>query len=147
MRRGSIPATHRASAGIAGSRLGWSVGSVTVNAQMDGRVSSKYRNKKTTLHGLTFDSKAEAKRYLELVMLQNTGAITNLELQVPFELIPKQGNERPCTYIADFVYFENGERVVEDLKSPATRKKPDYVIKRKLLLFRHGIRLKESGRR
>jgi hypothetical protein len=127
--------------------LGWSVGSVTVNALTDGNVSSKYRNKKTTLHGFTFDSKAEANRYLELVMLQNTGAITNLELQVPFELIPKQGDERPCTYIADFVYFENGERVVEDLKSPATRKKPEYVIKRKLMKFLKGIVLKETGKR
>jgi hypothetical protein len=137
-----------ASAGIAGSRLGWSVGFVTVSALKDGIVSSsKYLNKKTTIHGFTFDSKAEANRYLELVMLQNTGAITNLELQVPFELIPKQGDERPCTYIADFVYFENGERVVEDLKSSATRKKPDYVIKRKLMRFLKGIILKETGKR
>jgi hypothetical protein len=111
------------------------------------RSVSKYLNKKTTVHGITFDSKAEASRYLELVILQNSGLITNLELQVPFELIPKQGKERPCTYIADFVYYESGEKVVEDLKSPATRKKADYVIKRKLMRFLKNIVLKETGKK
>jgi hypothetical protein len=108
---------------------------------------SKYLNKKTVVHGITFDSKAEASRYLELVMLQNSGAITNLEMQVPFELIPKQDGERPVKYLADFVYCENGKKVVEDVKSPITRKKPDYIIKRKLLKFRHNVEIKETGKK
>lgn len=113
-----------------------------MDRRMGKRVGSKYFNTKTTIHGITFDSKAEASRYLELVMLQNVGAITNLELQVPFELIPKQGKERPCSYIADFVYYENGEKVVEDVKGVKTE---GYVMKRKLLLYFFGIRIKETG--
>ena len=108
---------------------------------------SKYLNKTTVIHGITFDSKAEAYRYLDLVMLQNSGAITNLEMQVPFELIPKQGKERPVHYIADFVYYENGQKIVEDVKSQITRKKSDYIIKRKLLKFRHDIEIRETGKR
>ena len=108
---------------------------------------SKYLNKKTTIHGITFDSKAEASRYLDLVMLQNSGAITNLERQVPFELIPKQDGERSVKYLADFVYFENGQKIVEDVKSPVTRKKPDYIIKRKLLKFRHNVEIRETGKK
>ena len=108
---------------------------------------NKYLNKKTVIHGITFDSKAEAARYLDLVMLQNSGAITNLEMQVQFELIPKQDGERAVKYLADFVYYENGKKIVEDVKSPITRKKSDYIIKRKLLKFRHNVEIRETGKR
>lgn len=109
---------------------------------------SKYGNKKWQLDGKTFDSQREARRYQELRWLLRTGVITDLQMQVPFELIPSQrvgGKvvERPVTYIADFVYTtEDGLRVVEDVKSPATRT-PQYIIKRKLMLQKFGIRVRE----
>ena len=104
---------------------------------------SKYHNTKTTLDGITFDSKKEATRYAELKLLSRSGLIQNLRLQVPFELIPKQAGERAVKYIADFVYDENGETVVEDTKSEITRANPTYILKRKLLLWVHGLRIKE----
>ena len=109
----------------------------------------KYKNTKILLDGIEFDSKKESKRYCELKMLERAGAIQDLQLQVPFILIPAQYREvngknkcveRECKYIADFVYTENGERVVEDTKGFKTR---DYIIKRKLMLYKYGIRIRE----
>ena len=106
---------------------------------------SKYRNRKTTLDGIEFDSAKEARRYAELRLLEKAGQIFNLQRQVPFVLIPKQERggkvvERPVVYKADFVYTENGEDVVEDTKGMKTK---DYIIKRKLMLWQYGIRIKE----
>ena len=108
---------------------------------------SKYRNVKTTLDGITFDSVKEAKRYAELRLLERAGQIFNLQRQVTFVLIPKQVRdgktiERPVVYKADFVYTENGQEVVEDVKSTATKTK-EYVLKRKLLLWQYGIQIRE----
>lgn len=103
----------------------------------------KYRNHKTLAFGIEFDSQKEANRYVDLVVLQGAGKIHNLKLQVPFELIPKQDGERAVKYIADFVYEQDGHTVVEDVKSPATRKDKAYILKRKLMLFRHGIKIVE----
>lgn len=105
----------------------------------------KYKNKKVEVNGIIFDSKKEAKRYQELVALQNARAIQDLQLQVKFLLIPSQrinGKvvERECSYKADFVYKENGKTIVEDTKGFRT---PDYIIKRKLMLFVHGIKIRE----
>lgn len=101
---------------------------------------NKYGNKKVTVDGIEFDSKKEARRYSELKLLERAGEIQDLQLQVKFELIPKQKGERACNYIADFVYTENGQTVVEDTKGFKT---PEYIIKRKLMLERYGIRIKE----
>ena len=113
---------------------------------------NKFGARKTTVFGQTFDSKHEAERYLELRAMEREGKIRHLATQVPFELIPAQLDgegkllERPAKYIADFTYwerYENGFRfVVEDAKSPATRTET-YRIKKKLLLYVHGIRIKE----
>lgn len=105
----------------------------------------KYGNRKVIRDGITFDSTKEARRWSELLLLERAGAIQNLRRQVKYELIPSQriaGKvvERACTYIADFVYSENGVEVVEDTKGFKT---PEYVIKRKLMLWRHGIRIRE----
>lgn len=121
----------------------------------------KYGNKKYTVDGITFDSMREAHRYQELSVLQKAGIIQNLRLQVKFILIPAQREEstevykigknkgkpkvgkiieRECAYIADFVYLENGVLIVEDAKGMRTK---DYIIKRKLMLKVHGIRIKE----
>ena len=106
---------------------------------------SKYYNKKTLVGGIEFDSKKEANRYSELLLLQRAGKITDLDMQVPFELIPAQKvngrtAERACVYKADFVYRENGKLVVEDTKGVKTK---DYIIKRKLMLHIFGIQIRE----
>ena len=108
---------------------------------------------------MTFDSKKEYRRYNELVLLQKAGAISDLETQKEYELIPAQYEiyerygakgqrlkdgkrciEKSCCYKADFVYKENGKTVVEDTKGVKTK---DYIIKRKLMLYIHNIRVKE----
>lgn len=106
---------------------------------------SKYHSKKITIDGIIFDSQREAKRYRELVLLERAGLIQNLQMQVKFELIPSQridGKvvERACHYIADFVYQQDGKTIVEDTKGFKTK---DYIIKRKLMLSVHGIKVKE----
>ena len=114
----------------------------------------KYGNKKVLVDGISFDSKKEANRYTELKMMVRSGEISDLELQKEYELIPSQYEklprqkgkpkclERSVKYIADFVYKDNrtGECVVEDTKGVRT---PEYIIKRKLLLYIYGIRIKE----
>lgn len=105
---------------------------------------SKYGNIKTrTSDGIVHDSSKEANRWCELNLLLRAGKIQDLQRQVKFELIPKQDGERAVHYVADFVYVEDGKKIVEDVKSAATKKNKEYVIKRKLLLWRHGIRIKE----
>lgn len=127
------------------------------------RNGTKYNASKCIVDGIKFDSKHEAERYLELKLLERGNIISDLRLQVEFELIPNQyaaekrygknGKplkdkqvllERKCSYLADFVYIENEtqETVVEDAKSPITRT-PEYRIKKKLMLYRYGIRIKE----
>ncbi len=124
---------------------------------------NKYRNKKIECDGHTFDSKKEYRRYQELSLLQKAGEIEGLELQKKFVLIPAQKEpdrmdyskskrgrtikgkviEQECSYFADFYYRDkDGNEVVEDVKSPAT-KTPQYNIKRKLMLFVHNIRVTE----
>lgn len=107
----------------------------------------KYHNKKTIVDGITFDSKKEGQRYIELKLLERGGLISNLQRQVKYTLIPSQkidGKvvERAVTYSADFVYKDNetGLTVVEDTKGIKTK---DYIIKRKLMLYVHGIRIME----
>ena len=92
---------------------------------------------------MTYDSKKEARRHRELLLLERAGKITNLERQVKFELIPKQDGERACNYVADFVYtnVDTGERVVEDTKGFKTEV---YRIKKKLMLWVHNIRIIET---
>ena len=107
----------------------------------------KYRNKKVTLGNMTFDSKKECNRWVELAIMQKNGEITDLDTQVVFELIPAQRDpvtkkvlERAVHYVADFVYYRGNEKVVEDTKGFRT---PDYIIKRKLMLWVHKIRIQE----
>lgn len=128
------------------------------------RNGTKYNATKVTIDGHTFDSKHEANRYLELKLLERAGEISDLRLQVEYELIPNQyateerygknGRrlkdkeillERKCCYVADFVYTDNrtGETVVEDAKSEITKENKEYIIKRKILLWRYGIRIHE----
>lgn len=107
----------------------------------------KYHNRKTVVNGHTFDSKKEANRYSELLLLERAGAIHDLRTQVKYVLIPSQRSketgkviERECSYKADFVYTEGGETIVEDVKGFRTK---EYIIKRKLMLHVYGIRIRE----
>ena len=120
----------------------------------------KYRNRPTTMNGKRFDSGREAKRFAELQLLERAGKISDLRRQVPFELIPAQYEEyttytpkkrlpkvakrcveRSVVYRADFVYrLPDGREVVEDAKGCRT---DEYIIKRKLMLYVHGIRVSE----
>lgn len=118
--------------------------------------SNKYGSRKVIVDGITFDSKKEARKYCDLTLLEKAGQIQNLQRQVKFVLIPaqyepdiigkrggvKRGKliERECSYIADFVYVQDGKLVVEDTKGFRTT---DYIIKRKLMLYVHGIRIQE----
>lgn len=125
----------------------------------------KYGNKKVEVDGIEFDSKKEARRYWELKLLQRAGKITDLQLQREFELIPAQYEtferygktgkrlqdgkrciEKSCTYKADFCYMQDGQLVVEDVKGyrdPASAPYAKFVIKRKLMLWVHGIKIIE----
>ena len=109
---------------------------------------NKYGAQKTTFQGQTFDSKREAERFAELRYMQMGKLISGLTCQYKFVLVPEQRDEngklleRAVTYIADFVYtdLKTGELVVEDAKGAKTK---DYIIKRKLMLHVHGIRIRE----
>lgn len=121
------------------------------------RRNGKYNNRRFYVDQIAFDSQREAMRYRDLQLLQSAGQISDLRRQVTYELIPVQREpdqvgprggvkagrvlERAVEYVADFVYKnEAGETVVEDAKGFRTH---DYVIKRKLMLWVHGIRIKE----
>lgn len=93
------------------------------------RSRSKYGNRKVMIEGITFDSSKEANRYGQLMQQLEQGEIKDLELQKSFELIPKQKDERPVYYKADFSYYYQNKPIVEDVKGYRTK---DYIIKRKL---------------
>ncbi len=103
--------------------------------------NNKYKNKKSTYNGITFDSKKEMNRYRELKLLEKGKAIKNLELQPEFLLIPtlrykNKKTDRKTVYKADFKYEDNkGRIIVEDVKGFKT---DVYQIKRKLLI--HNMR-------
>lgn len=103
--------------------------------------ASKYHNKRTE----GYASKKEAARAFVLRLMQEAGQIRNLREQTRWLLVPKQGIERAAHYQSDFDYEEwatDGWRfVVEDVKGVRTS---EYVLKRKLMLFVHGISIRET---
>lgn len=90
---------------------------------------------------MKFDSKKEAKRWGELLLLQSAGLISGLRRQVRIPIVVNQ--TRVCVYVADAVYIEGSSRIVEDTKSPITRKHPVYRLKRKLLSALYKIDIRE----
>lgn len=112
------------------------------------RKKNKYGNVKCELDGIMFDSKKERQRYAELLMMSKAGVIKELELQKSFTLQPafrdKHGHKhQPIRYVADFVYIdEQGNQVIEDVKSEGTRKNQLYRLKKKMMLY-HGWEIKE----
>ena len=102
---------------------------------------SKYNAVKTIVDGITFDSKKEANRYLELKLMEQSGEIRDLELQVPYS-IDVEGYHI-CKYTADFQYWDNNEKkvITEDCKGFRT---PSYRLKKKLLKAVHGVEIYET---
>ena len=103
---------------------------------------NKYHAKKTVVDGITFDSKREAARYRVLRTLERAGAIANLILKVKYPLVVN--GVKIGRYTSDFEYEENGLHVVEDVKSPATKKARDYRLRKLLMLALHGIDIRET---
>ena len=101
---------------------------------------SKYGAKKTVVDGITFDSMAEAARYSVLKILQAGGLISDLRLQVKYDIAVN--SKKVCRYVADFVYSENGKEVVEDVKGMKT---PVYNLKKKLMEAVFGVVILETG--
>ena len=112
-----------------------------------GQSRPKYGNSKVEVNGTKYDSKKEAKRASELETQERLGLISHLEKQKKFVLQPSfkfMGHTiREISYVADFVYMDNGTQVVEDVKSPITRKNPVYLLKKKMMMYVHGIEIKE----
>ena len=120
----------------------------------------KYGNTKTTFRGMEYDSKRERDRHIFLLNAEREGIISDLKRQVTFHLLPAQYEtvekqlktktkevsvcvERAVDYIADFTYMKDGTLVVEDCKISKTLMPKEYVLKRKMMLYFHGIRIKE----
>lgn len=120
---------------------------------------NKYHNSAVIVDGISFQSRKEARRWRELKLMESAGMIHGLTRQKKFVLIPAQREpdtvgkrggkhkgkliEREVAYYADYSYYDkDGNEVVEDVKSPATRTK-DYIVKRKMMLYVHGIRIRE----
>ena len=120
---------------------------------------NKYHNSAVIVDGISFQSMKEARRWRELKLMESAGMIHGLTRQKKYVLIPAQREpdtegkrggkvkgkllERECAYYADFTYYDkDGREVVEDVKSPATRTE-QYKIKKKLMLYVHGIQIVE----
>ena len=102
-------------------------------------MANKYNSRKTVVDGITFDSKREAVRYTELLKKERDGLIQGLQRQMPFVLLERYEIEgrkvREIVYKADFVYYENGVKVIEDVKGYVTK---EFAIKKKMFEKRYG---------
>lgn len=124
---------------------------VQMNAEMDVSMKrGKWGNSKVKFGDMTFDSKMEYERYLELYTLQKAGHISDLKCQQPFELIPaftdaSGKKHRATTYKADFTYIENEKLVVEDVKGKSTSRSgkgtttetKEFKLKQKLFALKY----------
>ena len=120
----------------------------------------KYNNTKVEYDGIKFDSKKEMQRYIVLKDAENKGVISNLELQVKYELIPAVREEYvehlktkdkiktrtlqlPITYTCDFQYFKDGTLIVEDVKASPKMLPKEFVLKEKMMFALKGIKIKK----
>lgn len=106
--------------------------------EQERRKKSKYNNQKLEIDGHLFDSKKEARRYIELRIMLTAGIIQNLLLQVPYEL--NEGGSHSLKYISDFEYDKEGRHIVEDAKGYKTK---IYLKKKRLMEKVHGIKIVE----
>ena len=120
------------------------------------RSGNKYGNKKLVIDGVTWDSKREYQRWLVLRQAEADGLICKLERQPKFELIPaiketyvkhlktkdkvcERTAQLPITYTADFSYFKDGVRVIEDVKASKFMLPKEFVLKAKMMKYFHNI--------
>lgn len=120
---------------------------------------NKYHSSKVQYDGITFDSRLEGARYLYLHELERQHVIQDLQMQVEYELLPRQTKkvikhlktrdkeeerflEHPVVYKCDFQYMYNGELIVEDVKGSSLATSRDFSIRKKLMLYMHGIEVK-----
>lgn len=122
---------------------------------------NKFGNHKVTIDGIRFDSRKEARFYLFLKEAEKKGEISDLRLQVPYELIPaiyedqvihlktKDKTVTKCVqkavhYVADFVYIEtlSGKEYVVDVKGGDATMTREFILKKKLMKYRHNIDIK-----
>lgn len=123
----------------------WRAGGRVADARLaPWKKRAKYRNVKTEVDGLKFDSKKEAKRWIELKQLLDAGRISNLMRQVMFQLVPQVvldgRKQQPVKYVADFQYQLGDQIVVEDVKGFKT---PEYRMKRKMMKAFLNIEVQE----
>lgn len=120
----------------------------------------KYNNTKVEYDGIKFDSKKEMQRYIVLKAAEDSGVISNLELQVKYELIPAVREEYiehlktkdkvktrtlqlPITYTCDFQYLKDGVLIVEDVKASPKMLPKEFVLKEKMMFALKGIKIKK----
>lgn len=159
MQKQALEKIRESNHGSAGSRSNDSEYKHTAQNK-NAQKASKYANERVEILGEFFDSKKEARRWVMLKDMEDRGEIRDLRRQVKYELIPaqyetyerygKRGQrlkdwrrcvERALSYYADFDYIDSaGNHIVEDAKGMRTDK---YIIKRKLMLWIHGIRVTE----
>ena len=121
---------------------------------------SKYGNSKVEYQGIKFDSKREMQRYIILKDAENKGLISDLRMQVKFELIPAVKEtyiqhlktkdkectrtlQLPITYTCDFAYIKDNELVIEDVKISKSMLPKEYVLKKKMMFALKGIKIRE----
>ena len=135
-----------------GTQEHWTAAQYQEYLRQRAKGGNKYHAEKVQTDGRTYDSRSECKRAKELQLLERHGLVRNLREQVTYELIPagigEYRKERPVIYKADFVYEVcqpdgTWKWVVEDTKGAKTK---EYIIKRKLMLYIHGISVKETDR-
>ena len=119
----------------------------TLAEQRKRETRKKFNNVPTKRNGIKFDSKKEALRYDQLMVMLRAGEISDLKLQPQYTLqesyvTPEGERVRAIRYVADFSYWQKGEFVVEDVKSKATAT-AQYKLKKKLMQERFGISVKE----
>lgn len=112
------------------------------NGEMRIQYRTKYGNVKQRVDGHVFDSKKEAQRYRLLCWRQAAGEITDLKVHPRYELQPSFRDRhgrlvRAINVTWDFYYHEHGVEVVEDVKSPPTRKETAYRIRVRLFKARY----------
>lgn len=120
----------------------------------------KYGNSKVEYNGIKFDSKKEMQRYILLKQAEENGVISDLQLQVRFELIPAIKEEYiehlktkdkvktrtlqlPITYTCDFRYMKDGCEVIEDVKASPKMLPKEFILKEKLMFWKFGIRIRK----
>jgi hypothetical protein len=135
-----------------GTQEHWTAAQYQEYLRQRAKGNNKYHAVKVEVDGTVYASQSESRRAKELHLLERHGLVRNLREQVPYELIPagvgKYRKERSVVYKADFVYEVcqpdgTWKQVVEDTKGAKTK---EYIIKRKLMLYIHGISVKETDK-